>query len=133
MKRFWDNATLVHENGFYAIRLDGRPMRLPGGPLLSLESRALAQAIAAEWQAAGSAKNGTLSAEDVPLTRIAGTAQERIAPDPAPTIAALASYAGHDLLCYRAEDPASPGGAPGRAVATPGSNGPRRAPAPGCR
>ena len=106
MKRFWDDAQVVCEGGRYAIRLDGRPMRLPGGPLLALESRALAQAIAAEWQAAGGGKGGALSAEDVPLTRVAGTAQERIAPDPTPTVAALARYGDGDLLCYRAEAPA---------------------------
>ena len=104
MKRFWDTAAIVCESGRYAIRLDGRPMRLPGGPLLALESRSLAEAIAAEWQEAGR-KNGTLSVEDVPLTRIAGTAQERVAPDPAPTAAALARYADSDVLCYRAESP----------------------------
>ena len=107
MKRFWDSAQFVCEDGRYAIRLDGRPMRLPGGPLLALESRALAQAIAAEWQAAGGGKGGVLSAEDVPLTRIAGTAQERVMPDPAPTVAALARYGENDLLCYRATTPAA--------------------------
>ena len=101
MKRFWTDATVTEEAGRYAIKLDGRPMRLPGGPILALESRALAHAIAAEWQAAGS----TLSAEDVPLTRIAGTAQERVAPDPEPTIAAIAAYGETDLLCYRAASP----------------------------
>ena len=106
MKRFWDEARVVQEGGRHAIRLDGRPMRLPGGPLLALEQPALAEAIAAEWQAAGGAKGGTLSALDLPLTRIAGTAQERVAPDPAPTIAALLRYAEADLLCYRAGTPA---------------------------
>jgi chaperone required for assembly of F1-ATPase len=45
-----------------------------------------------------------MSFADVPLTRLVGTAQERIAPDPEPTIAAIARYAETDLLCYRAED-----------------------------
>ncbi len=101
MKRFWTQAAVTEEAGRYAIKLDGRPMRLPGGPVLSLESRALADAIAAEWQAAGD----RLAAEDVPLTRIAGTAQERVAPDPEPTIAAIAAYGETDLLCYRATAP----------------------------
>jgi chaperone required for assembly of F1-ATPase len=39
------------------------------------------------------------------LTRLAGTAQQRIAPDPAPTIDAIARYAESDLLCYRADTP----------------------------
>ena len=101
MKRFWENATVVVEDGRHAIRLDGRPMRLPGGPILWLESEALASAIAAEWQATGS----ELGAEDVPLTRLAGTAQERVAPNPGASVAALARYAESDLLCYRAESP----------------------------
>ena len=101
MKRFWKTTDLVEEHGRYAIRLDGRPMRLPGGPLLSLESRALAQAIADEWSVAPD----TLTPEDVPLTRIAGTAQERVAPDPRATVDALAAYGETDLLCYRAEAP----------------------------
>ena len=37
--------------------------------------------------------------------RRAGTARERIAPDPSPTIDAIARYAESDLLCYRAETP----------------------------
>jgi chaperone required for assembly of F1-ATPase len=97
----------VDDNGGYAIRLDGRPMRLPGGPALLLDSEALAVAIAAEWQQAGGEKGGTLQAEDVPLTRIAGTAQERVAKDPATTVQALARYAQSDLLCYRANSPDS--------------------------
>jgi len=107
MKRFWDTASVVHDHGSYAVRLDGRPMRLPGGPALLLQNEALAAAIAAEWQAAGGEKGGTLQAEDVPLTRIAGTAQDRVAKDPAATVAALSRYAETDLLCYRAESPAA--------------------------
>jgi chaperone required for assembly of F1-ATPase len=101
MKRFWTSAGVIEDAGWYFIRLDGRPMRLPGGPELRLRQRALAEAIAAEWQAVG----GEFSAEDVPLTRLAGTAQERIVPDPRPTAVALAAYAESDLLCYRADGP----------------------------
>ena len=39
---------------------------------------------------------------DVPLTRIAGTAQQRIAPNPEPMVLELARFGGADLLCYRA-------------------------------
>jgi chaperone required for assembly of F1-ATPase len=101
MKRFWNTATVACEAGRYAVRLDNRPMRLPGGPILRLDSEPLAAAIAAEWQAAGA----DLSVDDVPLTRLAGTAQERVSPDPAASVAALSRYAQSDLLCYRAESP----------------------------
>ena len=42
---------------------------------------------------------------DVPLTRLAGTAQERIVPDPGPVVREIARYGETDLLCYRAEEP----------------------------
>lgn len=104
MKRFWDTATVAEAEGRFAVQLDGRPVRLPGGGPLQVASRPLAEAIAAEWNAAGGAKGQDFSHEEVPLTRLVGTAAERIAPDPAPTIAALARYAETDLLCYRADD-----------------------------
>lgn len=117
MKRFWDSAAVSDQGhgqgsgqgsgqgGGLAILLDGKPMRIPGGPPLLLQGHALAHAIAAEWQQAGQARGGELTMDDVPLTRLAGTAQDRIAPDPAPIAAALARYAETDLLCYRAERP----------------------------
>lgn len=105
MKRFWDNAEAVRDGDGWAVRLDQRPVRLPGGVALHLPTLPLAQAIAAEWQAAGGQKGGEMSWNDVPLTRIAGTAQERIVPDPEPVALELARYAASDLLCYRAQQP----------------------------
>lgn len=105
MKRFWHTATIEPADAGYAVLLDGKPMHLPGGAVLRVEAEPLARAIAEEWQAAGGAKDGEMSFADTPLTRLAGTAQQRIAPDPAPTIDAIARYAESDLLCYRAETP----------------------------
>ncbi len=101
MKRFWREAVAESVPDGYAILLDGKPMHIPGGAKLLVPGEALARAIAAEWQLAG----GEMSMENVPLTRLAGTVQERIAPDPAPVADALAKYAETDLLCYRADHP----------------------------
>jgi len=107
MKRFWDHAVAVtRPEGGHAVLLDGRPLRLPGGAPLVTASGALAEAIAAEWQDAGGEKGGEMSMEAVPLTRLLGTAQDRVAPDPAAMVEGLAKYGETDLLCYRAEDPA---------------------------
>lgn len=106
MKRFWAVAAAAKTEDGYTVQLDGKPMRIPGGDVLRIASAAMAEAIAAEWQAAGGSMGGALTAEDVPLTQLAGTAQDRIAPDPAATADAIARYAGADLLCYRAEHPA---------------------------
>jgi chaperone required for assembly of F1-ATPase len=105
MKRFWDRAEPRAEAGAFAVLLDGRPVRLPGGAALRVASAPLAEALAAEWDAAGGAKGAEIRWDDLGLTRLVGTAIERIAPDPAPTVSALAGYAETDLLCYRAEDP----------------------------
>lgn len=105
MRRFWDRATFEACGAGFTVRLDGRPMRLPGGGRLEVPQRALAEAIAAEWQLAGGRQGGDFTPNDVPLTQLAGTAQERIAPDPAPVVDALARYGETDLLCYRAEAP----------------------------
>ncbi len=107
MKRFWNDARAAPDPAGHAILLDGRMLRLPGGAVLRVGPAALAAAIAAEWQAAGGARGGEMSFADTPLTRLAGTAQERIAPDPAPVVTVLASYGATDPLCYRAETPAT--------------------------
>jgi chaperone required for assembly of F1-ATPase len=105
VKRFWETVAVDLSNAGYAILLDGKPMHLPGGTLLRVAGEPLARAIAAEWQAAGGGKGGDMSFADTPLTCLAGTAQQRIAPDPMPTVDAIARYAESDLLCYRAETP----------------------------
>jgi chaperone required for assembly of F1-ATPase len=105
VKRFWNTAAVHWTETGHAILLDGKPMRLPSGSPLMVASARLARAIAAEWQAAGGGKGNEMSFIDTPLTRLAGTALERIAPDPAITIDAIARYGETDLLCYRAETP----------------------------
>ena len=105
MKRFWDTVDLAGDDGEFRILLDGKPMHLPNGGVLRVGPPALAEAIAEEWRTAGGAKGGEMSFGDTPLTRLAGTARERIAADPAPTADAIARYGETDLLCYRAEIP----------------------------
>ena len=68
-----------------------------------LPNRSFAEAIAAEWAAQGE----QLQPAALPLTQLANTAIDRIAPDPSSVMWELLSYAGTDLLCYRAEEPAS--------------------------
>ncbi len=105
MKRFWDTVALSPDGDEFGILLDGKPIHLPNGGVLRVGPPALAAAIAEEWTVAGGTKGGEMSFADTPLTRIAGTARERIAPNPAPTEDAIARYGETDLLCYRAEIP----------------------------
>ncbi|MCU0985076.1 MAG: chaperone, ATP12 [Acetobacteraceae bacterium] len=106
MQRFWSRAEAgpAREGGF-AVLLDGRPMRLPSGAALAVPTLPLAEALAAEWQAAGGEKGQEFSLEELPLTRLVGTAIDRIAPDPPQAVATIAKYGETDLLCYRADFP----------------------------
>ena len=65
-----------------------------------LESVPLAEAIAAEWAEAPE----NFTPDDVPLTRLVATAQERVRTHRAAIIDQLAAYGRNDLLCYRAAD-----------------------------
>ena len=106
MKRFWSTASVGWRDGLgHVILLDGKPVHIPSGSLLAVPGPALAAAIAAEWQAAGGEPGGAWRPTDTPLTQLAATALDRIAPDPLPTVDALAAYGETDLLCYRATAP----------------------------
>ncbi len=105
MKRFWDNVAVAPDGEEFRVLLDGKPMHLPNGGVLRIGPPALAEAVAEEWRLAGGGKGGEMSFADTPLSRLAGTARERIAPDPAPTADAIARYGESDLLCYRADSP----------------------------
>jgi chaperone required for assembly of F1-ATPase len=105
MRRFWDEAACVPEPGGFAIFLDQRPLRLPGGIHLRLHSQAMAEAIAAEWQNAAGGKGREFSPDHLPLTRLAATAQEHVPPKRAQMAEELSAFAAHDLLCYRAGYP----------------------------
>ena len=101
MKRFWKEARAkAAENGF-GVDLDGRPVRTPARALLIVPTQALAQAIAAEWNALGQEVNPRA----LPLTGLANAALDRIAPDLAAQQQALARYGESDLVAYRAVHP----------------------------
>lgn len=101
-KRFWKQAEVVPLDNGYAVQLDGRPIKLPERTPLCVQSRALAEALAAEWQEAGQQVGGLFRAADLPLTGIAGSMLERIPAQKKGVIDTLLAYAGSDLLCYRA-------------------------------
>ena len=102
MKRFWAEASVAPTENGLAVLLDGKPVKLPTGRPLTHPLPAMAAALAAEWQAAGQ----NFTPDDLPLTRLATTAQERIAPHRAEIARQLAAYGMNDLLCYRASEPA---------------------------
>ena len=103
MKRFYREVTLVAADPAWQVALDGRPVRTPGRSPLDLPTAALADAVAAEWAAQGD----TLEPATMPLTGFAYAAIDRVTPDVPAFAAGLAAFAETELLCYRADGPAS--------------------------
>jgi len=101
MKRFWKTVTIEPLEHGYGLALDGRPVKTPARARLTLPTKALADAVAAEW--AGVTQK--LDPAHMPLTGLANAAQDLIATDPHAHVQRLAAYGGSDLLCYRAENP----------------------------
>lgn len=101
-RRFWTSAAVEPVNGGWQVTLDGKPIRTPGKLPLVVPTQALAQAIAAEWDA----QTDIIDPNTMPLTRAANSAVEKVAPQFDAVADMLADYGGTDLLCYRAEHPA---------------------------
>ena len=83
------------------LLLDGRGARTPAKNRLVAPTRAIAEAIAAEWAGQGAVVDPT----SMPMTRLANSAIDGVARTLAETRADIARYAGADLICYRAEAP----------------------------
>jgi chaperone required for assembly of F1-ATPase len=103
IKRFYRTAGVGEVEGGFALLLDGRRALTPARKPLILPSRALAEAIAAEWAGQGEA----IDPAAMPLTRLSTCALDGVAAAMEATRAEVAGYAGSDSLCYRAEAPAA--------------------------
>ncbi|MGV8838680.1 MAG: ATP12 family chaperone protein [Bauldia sp.] len=101
-KRFYrDAATVPVEGGLHAVTLDGKVAKTPGRAPLAVPSPAIAEALAAEWAGQG----GEIDPMTMPLTRLVNSAIDGVAARMAEVRAEIVSYAGSDLLAYRATDP----------------------------
>ena len=100
-RRFYREAALNIADGGFAVALDGRTAKTPGKRPLSVPTRALAAAIAAEWQAQGN----EIHAETMPLTRLANTVIDGVASAEQAVRDDIVAFCGSDLVCYRAGAP----------------------------
>jgi chaperone required for assembly of F1-ATPase len=102
MKRFYKDVAIaiVDEVGF-EIHLDARPVRTPMLQPLQLPGKALAKAIAHEWDE----QRDVIDVDTMPFTRIAATAVDRVRGDRKGYTEQIAAYAETDLVCYRAPAP----------------------------
>ena len=97
-RRFYTSATATPERG---VSLDQRTLRTPGGAVFLAPTRALAEAVAAEWGAQGA----HIVPASMPLTQLSFAAIDWTAKTREKLIDYVAAYAQTDLCCHRAESP----------------------------
>lgn len=101
-KRFYTEAATTAVDGRFQVELDGRPIKTPAGQPLIMPTRALADAVAAEWNAQGD----EIDPKSMSLMPLVGTAIDRVPDVRDGLIEGLLRYATTDLLCHRAGHPA---------------------------
>jgi len=100
-KRFWTEVAVVSEDAMFTVELDGRRVKTPAKASLLLPTQTMAAAVAAEWQA----QTGVIDPGQMPFTRTANAAIDKVAHQHGEVADMLAGYGDSDLLCYRAESP----------------------------
>jgi chaperone required for assembly of F1-ATPase len=100
-KRFYKLADAGPNGDGFGVQLDGRSLKTPQGRAMVLPTLAAAELVAGEWAAQGT----DIMVADMPATRLAFTAIDRVADARGEVAAEVGRYIGADLLCYFAEAP----------------------------
>jgi chaperone required for assembly of F1-ATPase len=100
-RRFCATAATAPVAGGHAVQLEGKPVRTPAGRVLAAPTAALAQALAAEWDA----QQDVIDPARMPLTRLANAIIDGVSDRPDAVAAEIENYLGSDLVCYRASSP----------------------------
>jgi chaperone required for assembly of F1-ATPase len=100
-RRPYKAATLSEQGMRFAVMLDGKPARTPARKPLETSSRALGEALVAEWDKQGA----RIDPETMPMTRLLATAIDRVEPARGAVTAELLRYIDSDVLGYQAEGP----------------------------
>lgn len=106
LKRFYKQAEAGTAPGtplpLHVVRLDGKLLKTPLKETLSLSSAAMAQAVAAEWNA----QKDVIAPAAMPLTQLANTMIDKSAGDERAQLnVEVCKYAESDLVCYLATHP----------------------------
>src|SRR5580704_13789042 len=100
-RRFYATVATAAVADGYAVRLDDKPVRTPARRVLAAPTLALAEAIAAEWQA----QKDVIDPAKMPLTRLANAIIDGVADEPLPVAEEIGKYLASDLLFYLAASP----------------------------
>jgi len=101
-RRFYERAEVEDADGEFRVVLDGRPVKTPARRTLAAPKRALAQALAAEWDA----QRDVIDPAKMPLTRLANTIIDGVIDAPSAVADEVKRYLACDLVFYRAPGPA---------------------------
>ena len=100
-KRFYKEASVIATEGGFQIVLDGKGVKTPAKRPLAVPDQALAEAIAAEWQA----QDTHIDPSAMPLTCLINAALDGVADQIEAVREEIVRYAGNDALCYRTGEP----------------------------
>ncbi|MCH9808869.1 MAG: ATPase [Alphaproteobacteria bacterium] len=104
-KRFYDSVSVeeVATEGTrcWRLLLDGRAVKSPAKTTVEVPCRELAELLAGEWRAQGE----RIDPETMPMTKIVNSGLDGVSGREEDVAADIVSFAGSDLVCYRAEDP----------------------------
>ena len=100
-RRFYKEVQLAEAEGGFALAFDGRPVKTPARRVLAAPERVLAEGLAGEWRA----QTEAIDPATMPLTRLANSIIDGVAPAPDVVTEEIARYFAADLIVYRAEGP----------------------------
>ena len=89
----------MHVEWLFGVALDGRRIRTPARGVLAVPSRALAMAIAGEWDM----QKESVEPSSMPMMTLASTAIDQVAADREFVIANILRYLPNDTTCYFAQ------------------------------
>jgi len=100
-KRFYAKADVAEAGGGFAVGLDGKPIKTPSGRIVAVPSRAIAEAMAAEWEG----QREHIDPTTMPMTRFANSVVDAVIDRVTLVRDDIAKYLSTDLLFYRAGHP----------------------------
>jgi chaperone required for assembly of F1-ATPase len=101
IRRFYKSVTWEKEGRSWTILLDEKTLRTPARAILRVPTLALAQLLAAEWEA----QTDTIQPDAMPMTKLANVAADHMGAAKASTAGELVRFASGDVLCFRVEEP----------------------------
>lgn len=101
-KRFFKTVSIAQDETGWRVELDGRTPKTPAKKSLVVPTKALAAALATEWDS----QKIELDLPRMTLTRLANVSIDRTPLTRPEMVAEVQKYGGTDLLCYLADNPA---------------------------